>query len=76
MLPSAAREALRGHLADVRRIHEANLAGRQDDDLSPRHEPWRARREESDKSAVTWIRARLARTAGDRLSSLRGIPSR
>ena len=26
MLPSAAREALRGHLADVRRIHEADLA--------------------------------------------------
>ena len=32
-----------------------------DDDLSPCHEPWRAGREESHGSAVTWIRARLAR---------------
>jgi integrase len=130
MLPAAAREGLTRHLADVRRLHERDLArgcgrvvlpfaldrkfsnapteqkavakqrdwpvsrnasGRilfvirsrppcskmgttfarcrhcsatvtfDDDDLSPRDESWRVGGEESDGSAVTWIRASHAR---------------
>ena len=48
MLPSAAREALTTHLADVRRIHEADLAHGFGRVVS-----WRAGREESDGSALT-----------------------
>ena len=74
MLPSAVREVLTAHMADVRQIHQADL---DDHDLSSRHAPWRAGREESDGSALTWIRASLARICRThRWCSLAGSASR